>query len=66
MLTLVLAFIFAVTLSASAQTSKEQATTVAQTQKVQTIKLKVGGITCSGDIKDIQKATRMVLLSASK
>lgn len=56
MLTLVLAFIFAVTLSASAQTSKEQATTVAQTQKVQTIKLKVGGITCSGDIKDIQKA----------
>ena len=41
--------------SASAQTSKDQPTTVAQTQKLQTIKLKVGGITCSGDIKDIQK-----------
>jgi len=54
-LTLVLAFTFAVTLSASAQTSKEQSKTVAQNGTVQTIKLKVGGIDCSGDIEDTQK-----------
>lgn len=41
--------------SASAQTTKTQPQTVAQTQKLQTIKLKVGGITCAGDCKDIQK-----------
>lgn len=55
-LTLALAFTFAASTSASAQTTKEEAKTVAQTQTVQTIKLKVGGIDCSGDIKDIQKA----------
>lgn len=54
-LTLALAFTFATSLSACAQTTKGEATTVAQTQTVQTINLKVSGITCSGDIKDIQK-----------
>lgn len=54
-LTIALAIIFTTSLSASAQTTKEQPTTAAQTQKWQTIKLKVSGITCSGDIKDIEK-----------
>ena len=53
------AFLIATTIffaaSASAQTTKTDATIAAQTQKLQTIKLKVGGITCSGDCKDIQK-----------
>jgi len=48
-----LTFIFAA--SASAQTSIEQTTTATQAQTVKTIKLKVAGITCSGDCKDIQK-----------
>lgn len=54
-LTLALAFTFAASLTACAQNPKEQNKTVAQTQKIQTIKLKVGGVTCSGDCKDIQK-----------
>lgn len=54
-LSLVLAITFTASLSACAQNPKEQNKTVAQTQKLQTIKLKVGGITCSGDCKDIQK-----------
>ena len=55
-LTLVLTFTFTAFTSICAQTIKDDAKTAAQTQNVQTIKLKVGGITCSGDIKDIQKA----------
>lgn len=54
-LTLALAITFAASISACAQNPQEQNKTVAQTQKVQTIKLKVSGITCSGDCKDIQK-----------
>ena len=54
-LTLALAFTITASLSACAQNPKEQNKTVVQTQKLQTIKLKVGGITCSGDCKDIQK-----------
>lgn len=52
-LTIALAFTIAASTSACAQTTNEQPTTA--TQKLQTIKLKVGGITCSGDCKDIQK-----------
>ena len=48
-------FIFTVSLSASAQNSKEQTTTTTESQKVKTIKIKVSGITCAGDCKDIQK-----------
>ena len=55
-LTLALAFTFAASLSAFAQTTKDEVITAAQTQTIQTIKLKVGGINCGGDIKDIQKA----------
>lgn len=55
-LTLALAFTITASTSACAQTTKDGAKTVAETQTVETIKLKVGGITCSGDIKDIQKA----------
>lgn len=54
-LTLALAFTFTASLSACAQNPKEENKTVAQIQKLQTIKLKVGGITCTGDCKDIQK-----------
>lgn len=50
-----LALSFTVSLSACAQNTKDQPTTVTQIQKLQTIKLKVGGITCTGDCKDIQK-----------
>lgn len=42
------------TAAASAQTSSTPATS--QTQKLQTIKIKVSGITCSGDCKDIQNS----------
>ena len=42
--------------SVSAQTTKENSQAVASTQKLQTIKLKVSGITCTGDCKDILKA----------
>lgn len=52
-LLLVFAFSVIATVSCTAQTSKEQPQTAAQTQ--QTIKLKVSGITCTGDCKDIQK-----------
>lgn len=41
--------------STSAQTVQTSPSTTVQTQKQQTIKLKVSGITCSGDCKDIQK-----------
>lgn len=53
--TLLLVFAFSIicSVSCTAQTSKEQSQTTAQT--LQTIKLKVSGITCSGDCKDIQK-----------
>lgn len=53
--TLASAFTFAASLLACAQNTKEQPKTVVQTQKLQTVKLKVGGITCTGDCKDIQK-----------
>ncbi len=39
--------------TANAQNSKETPT---ETQTLQTIKIKVTGITCSGDCKDIQKS----------
>lgn len=52
---LVFAFTFTASLTASAQNSDGQDKTVLPTQKLQTIKLKVGGITCAGDCKDIQK-----------
>ena len=54
-LTLALVFTLAASLSACAQNTKDQPNTVVQAQKLQTVKLKVGGITCSGDCKDIQK-----------
>ena len=41
--------------TSTAQTSTEPIATLAQGPAMQTIKLKVGGITCSGDSKDIQK-----------
>lgn len=43
------------TVACTAQTSKEKNQTIVQNPNVQTIKIKVGGITCSGDCKDIQK-----------
>lgn len=52
-LLLVFAFSIVCTVSCTAQTSKEQPQTAAQ--NLQTIKLKVSGITCTGDCKDIQK-----------
>lgn len=52
-LLLVFVLSITVTVTCSAQTSKEQPQATAQT--LQTIKLKVSGITCSGDCKDIQK-----------
>ena len=51
----VLVFTFAASFSVKAQNTKDQPTTAAQSQKLQTIKLKVSGITCAGDCKDIQK-----------
>ncbi len=53
-LVLVCALTFYVAFSANAQNSNEQTNTVVQSQALQTIKLKVTGITCSGDSKDIQ------------
>lgn len=50
----VCALTFSVAFSANAQNSNEQTNTVVQSQALQTIKLKVTGITCSGDSKDIQ------------
>lgn len=50
-------FTIALPLSSAAQTTDPVA---AQTQKTQTVKLKVSGITCSGDCKDIQKAVSKV------
>ena len=47
-------FTLSSSLTAFSQTSTEQNKTVAQDQKEQTIKLKVSGITCGGDIKDIE------------
>ena len=52
---LALVFTFVASSSANAQNIKDQPTAAAQSQKFQTIKLKVSGITCSGDCKDIQK-----------
>lgn len=43
------------TLQSKAQNSNDQTNAVAVTQHLQTIKIKVGGITCSGDSKDIQE-----------
>lgn len=54
-LLLAVSFTFIFAASASAQTTVEQAKTATQAQTVKTIKLKVAGITCSGDCKDIQK-----------
>ena len=41
--------------SVFAQHAKEQPAPESRTQNIQTIKLKVAGITCAGDCKDIQK-----------
>lgn len=57
-LLLVFAFTSLLTFSCTAQTPKEQPQTAAQT--LQTIKLKVGGITCTGDCKDIQKVVSKI------
>jgi copper chaperone CopZ len=51
---LIIACLFFFAASASAQDGKPR--TASQTQKLQTIKLKVSGITCSGDCKDIQNS----------
>ncbi len=59
-LTFAFAFTFAVSFSACAQSTKEQPTTITEAPKLQTIKLKVGGITCSGDCKDIQKVVSKI------
>ncbi|HYE55899.1 MAG TPA: heavy-metal-associated domain-containing protein [Chitinophagaceae bacterium] len=52
---LIIIFSFFFAASASAQSTDPKAQT-SQTQKLQTIKLKVSGITCSGDCKDIQNS----------
>jgi copper chaperone CopZ len=52
-LSFALAFTLTASVSAFAQTTKDQ--TESTSQKLQTIKLKVSGVTCSGDCKDIQK-----------
>ena len=49
-------FAFSIASAASAQTAKSEEAPVTQAAAPQTIKIKVSGITCSGDIKDIQKA----------
>ena len=65
-LTLVFAFTCIFALSGAAQTSTEQSQP-AQNGTVQKIKLKVSGITCSGDCKDIEKAvSKMNGVSAVK
>ena len=43
------------TLSSKAQSTTQQNIAVSQSQTFQTIKLKVSGITCAGDSKDIQQ-----------
>ena len=43
-----------ITLSASAQTSTNENSVATEKQELKTIKLKVGGINCSADCKDIQ------------
>lgn len=53
-LTLVFAFTCIFALSSAAQTSTEQSKPV-ENSAVQKIKLKVSGITCSGDCKDLEK-----------
>jgi copper chaperone CopZ len=53
--TILLAFALTTSLQLSAQALKEQSTPTSQKQKLQTVKLKVSGISCSGDCKDIQK-----------
>ncbi|HYF33011.1 MAG TPA: heavy-metal-associated domain-containing protein [Chitinophagaceae bacterium] len=66
-LSFVLVFTFAFSFSAIAQTSKEQPVTTSQHQTLQTVKFKVTGITCSGDLKDIQKeVTKINGVSACK
>jgi len=49
------ALTFVFTFSSKAQNTNEQSNNVPQGQTFQTIKLKVSGITCSGDSKDIEK-----------
>ncbi|HPH92168.1 MAG TPA: hypothetical protein PLZ68_15220, partial [Ferruginibacter sp.] len=49
-----LVFSFACTITSMAQTPTKQPPAILQT--LQTVKLKVSGITCSADCKDIQKA----------
>lgn len=64
-LTIAFSFLFAA--SATAQTSEQKPQTASQSQKLQTIKLKVSGITCSGDCKDIQKeVSKMTGVTACK
>jgi copper chaperone CopZ len=53
---LIIVFSFFLAASASAQSTDTKPQTVSQAQKLQTIKLKVSGITCSGDCKDIQNS----------
>ena len=53
-LTLVFAFTCTFALSSAAQTSKDPSKTT-ENGTVQKIKLKVSGVTCSGDCKDIEK-----------
>ena len=51
--------------SASGQTTKEQP--LPKDQTVKTIKIKVSGITCKGDVKDIQNSvTKMKGITACK
>jgi copper chaperone CopZ len=57
---LIFAVVFTVSHSVFAQNSKEPSPAVSQNQKLQTIKIKVSGITCSGDCKDIQKAVSKI------
>ena len=53
-----LVMIFFSSTSATAQIANEQTITAAPAQKLQTIKIKVSGVTCSGDCKDIEKSVR--------
>lgn len=53
-------FTIALPQSSAAQTTTDQPVAASQTQKTQTVKIKVSGITCSGDCKDIQKVVSKV------
>ena len=50
----------AITTSVSAQSASENKTQTKDVQKEQTIKIKVSGLNCGGDMKDIQKSVAAI------